>query len=445
MANETYTLIQKTTVGSGGAASIEFTSIPQTFTDLIVKLSTRGSYAGGGAANNHLTFNSSVTNYSDRYLSGDGATASSATQGTGTATRIFAGFIENDSWTADTFGNFECYIPNYTSANFKSVSIDTVTEYNATGARMNLIAALLSNTAAITSITFTPETGNFMEYSTATLYGVAKEGVTPTGFPKASGGDIITNDGTYWIHQFLNSGTFTPSQTLSTEYLVIAGGGGAGANTAGGAGGGGYRTASGFSVTAQPYAITVGAGGSGATAPPATYANGTKGSNSVFSTITSTGGALGPGQGNGTTGGSGSGGAGGSGFSTTGGAGNEGGFSPVEGFAGGTGINPGPYSGGGGGGAGSVGGDGSAGGGGNGGSGTASSITGTSVTRAGGGGGASTSTGGTASGGGGAGGTAGVNGSAGTINTGGGGGGGYQAGESGGAGGSGIVIIRYAI
>ena len=440
MANETYTLIQKATVGSGGAASIEFTSIPQTFTDLVVRSSLRSDQANLYGSST-ISLNNSTANFTYRFVYGEGAAAASFSGSTN-----LSADQNGDTATANTFSNFDMYIPNYTSSNYKSISQDSVTENNGTTAYAELGALLWSNTAAITSIKLSAaSTKVWKQYSSVSLYGVAKQGVNPVAGPKASGGDIITNDGTYWIHQFLNSGTFTPSQTLSTEYLVIAGGGGAGANTAGGAGGGGYRTASGFSVTAQPYAITVGAGGSGATAPPGTYANGTKGSNSIFSTITSTGGALAPGQGNGQTGGSGSGGAGGSGFSTTGGAGNEGGFGTVEGYAGGTGINPGPYSGGGGGGASSVGGNGGAGGGGNGGSGTASSITGTSVTRAGGGGGASTTTNGTASGGGGAGGKAGVNGSAGTINTGGGGGGGYQAGESGGAGGSGIVIIRYAI
>jgi hypothetical protein len=171
MAN-TYVAIQTVTVGSGGVGSIAFTSIPQTYTDLIVKLSARGSYAGGGTANNYLTFNSSATSYNDVSLFGNGASISSFTQGTGTTTRIYAGSIQNDSWTANIFGDFECYIPNYATANYKPVSMDDATEYNATGARMYLQSGLWSNTAAITSITFTPELGTFLQYSTATLYGI---------------------------------------------------------------------------------------------------------------------------------------------------------------------------------------------------------------------------------------------------------------------------------
>jgi hypothetical protein len=103
-----------------------------------------------------------------------------------------------------------------------------------------------------------------------------------------------------------------------------------------------------------------------------------------------------------------------------------------------SGINP---TGGGGGGAGSVGADSpSLGNGGNGGSGVASSITGSSVTRAGGGGGGGTTSAGTASGGGGAGGLSSATAGSGTANTGGGGGGSYDG--TSGAGGSGVVIIK---
>ena len=56
---------------------------------------------------------------------------------------------------------------------------------------------------------------------------------------KATGGIITEIDG-YWVHTFLNSGTFTPLQALAdVEYLVIAGGGGCGGDAGGGGGAGG--------------------------------------------------------------------------------------------------------------------------------------------------------------------------------------------------------------
>ena len=154
-----------TVTATTSVATIDFTSIPQTYTDLVVKISTR---AGNGLGQ-FLTFNSSTTGYSARRLQGSG---SSATSETGGATNIF--FLCNDNRsTASTFGNSEIYVPNYTSSNNKSVSIDSVTESNDTSyGYQALVAGLWSNSAAITNITLTPETGNYVQYSTATLYGI---------------------------------------------------------------------------------------------------------------------------------------------------------------------------------------------------------------------------------------------------------------------------------
>ena len=114
MPSNTFTLIASSTVGAGGASSIDFTSIPSTYTDLVLKVSVRNSYSGGGAANNLLRFNGSSSGYSDRYITGNGAAASSAGN-TGGTTYIYIGAIENNSWTSNTFGNLEIYIPNYAS------------------------------------------------------------------------------------------------------------------------------------------------------------------------------------------------------------------------------------------------------------------------------------------------------------------------------------------
>jgi len=242
--------------------------------------------------------------------------------------------------------------------------------------------------------------------------------------------------------------------TYSAHFLVIAGGGGGSSNRASGGGGaGGYRTSygtSGGGASAEStltldkgivYTVTIGAGGAGASSA----VNGTSGSNTSISgtgitTITSTGG----GGGGNNTGGAGSGSSGGSG------GGNGGTGTANQGYNGGAGDFTNSFEGGGGGGgSGAIGGNGSSRQGGAGGNGVASSITGSSVTRAGGGGGgcsqegSNTSSGGS---GGGGGGTAGpVSGTAGTVNTGSGGGGaGQDGGGVGGAGGKGVLILRIA-
>jgi len=289
-------------------------------------------------------------------------------------------------------------------------------------------------------------------------------------------GGTITCCGDYKIHTFTGPGTFTvtcggnAAGSNSVDYVVVAGGGG-GSKTCGGGGGGagGYRegynpgsyTASPLAttalpVTASPYPITVGGGGTyGPSCSPAT-----DGSNSIFSTITSTGGGGGGGfQLAGRAGGSGGGG-GGREPAATGGAGNTPPVSPPQGQSGGaakTEATPNNDAGGGGGGATAAGGNAS-----NvpapappspfgkGGDGATTSISGSPTTYAGGGGGGAEACGGVAgdggSGGGGQGGgpyAPGNNGTAGTANTGGGGGGARAASDLGAAGGSGIVIIRY--
>ena len=434
----TYTLLETITVGAAGAASVTFNSIPQTgYTDLKVVISARTTRANSFDILN-ATFNGLSTNQTARILYGNGASAVSTTD-----TNIWAGLTTGNTATASTFGNSEIYIPNYTSSNFKSMSIDEVNETNGTTAFAIMVAGLWSATAAISSIGFASSTGStFMQYSTFSLYGVSALGTTPTKAPKATGGSIIQTDGTYWYHAFLSSGTFTPATALSCDVLVVAGGGGGGTNHGGGAGAGGYRTTTGLSVSSAK-TVTVGGGG--------TKGPGTQGSSSIFDTITSAGGGYGAnnvstGVEPGGTGGSGGGSRGASG----GAAGNTPSTSPSQGNNGGNGNGTGT---GGGGGAGAVGADAvssSLSGAGGAGLNTLSSwlsTTGLGVSGyvAGGGGGGNPTTGGAGgSGGGGAGGSgAGATGTDGTANTGGGGGGGGSSSGVGGNGGSGLVIVRY--
>jgi hypothetical protein len=165
------TKISSVTVGAGGAASINLSSIPATYTDLQLVISTRASAASDSIG---LRFNSDTgSNYTYRYLLGNGTTASS---GTGTTTSTLGGRQPESTFTASTFGNTLIYIPNYASSNNKSFSVDNVTENNATAALASLIAGLWSNSAAITSIKFeplSPQTWTFDQYSTAYLYGIS--------------------------------------------------------------------------------------------------------------------------------------------------------------------------------------------------------------------------------------------------------------------------------
>lgn len=170
MAN-TFVKISSVTVGAGGTASIDFSSIPSTYTDLCIKISSR-VVATSDFPSLALRFNGSSTAvYSYRYLLGSGSAASSANAATQSSMRL--GNTDGSLQTTSTFANWEIYIPNYAGSTNKSVSVDTVSENNATAAYSNLTAGLWGNTAAITSITILETTPlNIAEFSTATLYGI---------------------------------------------------------------------------------------------------------------------------------------------------------------------------------------------------------------------------------------------------------------------------------
>ncbi len=168
MAN-TFAKIASVTVGSGGAATISFSSIPSTYTDLCLKVSARDNRAGVLDSEMYVTFNGGSSNLSSRTLYGSGASAGSSSSGTQIPLTIVSAAA-----TANTFSNGEMYVANYASANNKSISIDSVDESNtASGVYAYLTAGLWSDSAAITSLTLTPFGGNsFVQYSTATLYGI---------------------------------------------------------------------------------------------------------------------------------------------------------------------------------------------------------------------------------------------------------------------------------
>ncbi len=165
----TYTLISSVTVGSGGAATIDFTSIPGTYTDLLVKVCPRSTRASAQKDNMLVQLNSSTSNFTGRALTGSGSAAASYTE---TAGFVSYAVCAADS-TANTFSNIELYIPNYAGSNNKSISADGVSETNAVAAEMGLHAVLWSNSAAITGVKLTLSVGNFVQYSTAYLYGIS--------------------------------------------------------------------------------------------------------------------------------------------------------------------------------------------------------------------------------------------------------------------------------
>jgi hypothetical protein len=458
MPTNTYVALDKVTVGTA-TSSITFSSIPQGYTDLVLVVSAATTHTLSTFP--YVQFNGDTsTNYSVTDLYGTGSATGSARESNSSL-----GWIGFDVSISTTVGD------NVTRVSFMNYSNSTTyktwlsradrassaLDYQGT----NAVVGLWRSTAAVTSMTVKNRRSgvdyNFAAGSTFSLYGIASASVGA----KATGGDIYA-DSQYFYHVFDASGTFTPTQSITADIMVIAGGGGGGCDGAGGGGAGGFRVSTSRSMTATAYSCTIGAGGAGS---GSNSFRGFKGSTSTidgtgFAQINSTGGGGGGSSAPVNTGqAGGSGGGARSNTSGAGGAGNEGGYSPVEGFAGASttaSVQAGSGGGGGAGGAGTLG-DGTitkAGAGGIGNSSYSSwaTATGTGVDGAyagGGGGGVNdTSTesqkGVGVAGGGNGGWQTGVA-TVGRANTGGGGGGGaYGAGFTDGrAGGSGLVIVRY--
>jgi hypothetical protein len=362
MSLETMTKISTVTVGAGGSASISFSNIPQGYTDLVLKLSTRTTASGWTTTGLVLTLNgSSASVYSRRTLYNTSA-GSAGSDSTSSTTSFIGGIVScGASATSNTFGTANIYIPNYSDFNNKNISVESVSENNGTDTAQTYTFGLFANSSPITSLTLIDANGgSFVQHSMATLYGVKDTIKTAGNSIKATGGNIVF-DGTYVYHVFNSTGAFTPSQPVVADALVVAGGGGGGYSASGGGGGaGGLVWSPSKSLSPSSYTVTVGAGGAGSVSRDA---QATSGVTSYFSgvgidTITANGGGgSGSGNSSGVNGGSGGGGGGARDVNTSGGSATTGSGGTAYGNAGGggNGTGPGVYGGGGGGGAGAAG------------------------------------------------------------------------------------------
>lgn len=170
MANPTFKLISSSTVGAGGASTIDFTSIPGTYTDLCVKFSAKSDNGNSYGDYFVIKFNSNTSSYTTMIVGGNGSSAFSLS-----LTSRWAAQINSTFQTSNTFGNGEIYIPNYAGSANKTFSSDSSAENNATNSESELAAGLWSNTAAITSISFASGNGGtIQQHSTVYLYGITK-------------------------------------------------------------------------------------------------------------------------------------------------------------------------------------------------------------------------------------------------------------------------------
>lgn len=161
-----WTVIQHIELSSA-QANITFSSIPQTYTDLICLVSANTTI---NDANLVYFFNGTTANHSVRNLLGVGSGNGISQSGTGALQ-----WASSRVGTSNTFASGSIYIPNYTSANPKSTSTEGVSEENATGAYQILTAGLFNSSAAITQLTLQVSSGqNLIQNSSATLYGITR-------------------------------------------------------------------------------------------------------------------------------------------------------------------------------------------------------------------------------------------------------------------------------
>ena len=157
-------LIETVEVGSGGAASIEFTSIPQDGVHLLALVSVRST-----STQMQINLNGSSAAFSGIRLFGNGSAVTSGTE-----------TVEIGNWsattdTSSTFGNASIYIPNYTSSENKSIATDSIRENNATGANQVLNSTVWSNTAPITSLWLGRVGQTIQQYSSVSLYKITAD------------------------------------------------------------------------------------------------------------------------------------------------------------------------------------------------------------------------------------------------------------------------------
>lgn len=161
------TLIATATVG-GTPATITFSSIPQTYTDLFILFSVRSTHSATVAVQMLLNGNSGT----QRRLEGIGSSVASYSDAA-----MYVGVVGGTNYTSNTFGNGSVYLPNYTSTAAKSYSADSTSENNATATALEISAGIsTSTTSAISSIFIGDGTSGlgWATGSTISLYGITK-------------------------------------------------------------------------------------------------------------------------------------------------------------------------------------------------------------------------------------------------------------------------------
>lgn len=170
----TYDLISTITVtDAAGQLELDFTSIPSTYTDLVIKSSTRALV---DTVTVYVKFNNTTSNLSNfNFFGASGSVGSEALSGS-----LYGyGSVAKSPATANTFANATYYVMNYAGSTFKMLQSENTNENDATTAtqqHMSLQGGMWADTTAINRITlYLGGTSKFAQHSSARLYGILKK------------------------------------------------------------------------------------------------------------------------------------------------------------------------------------------------------------------------------------------------------------------------------
>ena len=145
--------------GTGSSGVVTFSSIPGTYTDLVVASSIIGD--ANSAVRIRLNGDTTDSNYSYILLYGNGSVAGSTNN---TATQIYLGHANTSAPNASIVS-----LNNYSNTTtFKTV----LSRGNQINQFVSAVVGLWRNTAAVTSLTIVMDSGNFTTGSTFTIYGI---------------------------------------------------------------------------------------------------------------------------------------------------------------------------------------------------------------------------------------------------------------------------------
>ncbi len=174
-AYHAYNLIQEIVVGAGGQATLDFQSIPATYTHLHVIFQGRCDRAAQASDELRMKFNNDGTAaYDFEHLKAGNVTVSCAPGVADTSIRV--GYVTAANATAGKASGVEILIHNYRRTTWHKTALAKSAYFEtelAAGCTTFQHAGLWRNTAAISRVTlFTLNNASFLEGTVASLYGI---------------------------------------------------------------------------------------------------------------------------------------------------------------------------------------------------------------------------------------------------------------------------------